>query len=262
MKEIKFDNDAYLLPASWDELMPEQLIFLARLTEKKMTAAEIKLKMLLFVINGYVRQRISASDGDRYLISTHKRRYALSAEQLVEANKTFDYLFREVDNKTVLFPLLLKNPFPKVKCGCRTAIGPADGLTDITYSQFSNLQIWMTKLDSFPYALNTFISIIYKDSQGNAFSDKIYDMISPNVKTVIVWFYMGCMEFIRQKFPRVFSGESAAENIVDTQNRIIDMLAYNRLAEHEAVKNAPLYDALYNLEGILERHAQTSVKNH
>ena len=58
------------------------------------------------------------------------------------------------------------------------------------------------------------------------------------------------MNFIERKFPRTFSGndDTSSGTMIDNQMRVIDELAGNDLSKKKAIKESPLYDALYTME--------------
>lgn len=256
MRTLTLNDDEYLIPGDWNELTNDQLVYLARMVEKGATPESVKVKMLLYAMDAYVYEYKLTENGYVYHISTNKRkRYILTAEEMASITPIFDYLFKEVDGKFHIDPKLISNPFPETKCGCRTAYGPADGLTNITFEQFSDLQIWQTRVSESEVYLHKFISIIYKKHNGSDFDLKQIAKISPTVKICIVWFYIGCMAYLYKKFPKTFagSGGEASTDVVDGQMRLLDALAQGKLVDKEQVKKSLLYDALYSMEVAAEK---------
>ena len=80
-------------------------------------------------------------------------------------------------------------------------------------------------------------------------------IVSKDVKMVMLWYYIGSLRFIAEKFPRLFSGGEAAtdENPFAAQQRIIDELAGGDVTKKEQVRRSPLFDVLYTLEMAIER---------
>lgn len=248
MKTLTIGEDNYLIPGNWNELTNDQLIFLVRMMQNKVSTEEVKLKLLLYCMNAQVRRQEKTPEGLLYHISAPKKKnYALTPMQMSAMADIFDYLFIYIDEQYCINPMLTRNPFPKTNCGCRTVYGPADGLTDITYQQFADLQIWQTKIEESKDYLNMFLSIIYKDKKDVPLN--VINKMSPTVKTCIVWFYLGCLNFLQNKFPKVFSGSGdKSGDVVDGQMRIIDALAQGKLVDKDSVKNSLLWDALYTME--------------
>lgn len=257
MKTLKLISDnAELIasvPSDWNELSSVQIVYLIRMVENKVTAEEVKLKMLLYCIDAHIRKYDNKkSNNTLYLLKVSKKEFWLTAEELASIAAVFNFLFKEKDGEISINPLLTINPFPSTQCGCITVYGPAEGLTDITYQQFSDLMIWSTRIGESDMYLNKFISIIYKRKTAAATPELIAKM-SPTVKTAILWFYYGCLQLIQAKFPLVFSGDGSSGDIVDGQMRTIDALAEGKLADKEKVKSALLYDALYTIQCAIEK---------
>lgn len=266
MRSLKLNDDEYLIPGEWNELTKYQLIYLVALVNKNITSEEIKLKLLLYCMEATVYSYDKRKTGYDYLIKSGKKKYTLSAEEVTVICQMFDYLFTEYNGQIVLYPTLTKNPFPETKCGCRSVYGPADGLTNINYQQFVDLQIWQSQLDKNKSAVNEFISVIYLRSEYNSeqnfkyTSPHLIATMSPTVKTIILWFYLGCLAFIEKKFPLPFSGSGGKGNVVDGQMRIIDALAENKVINKDLVRKSLLYDALYTMQLAAEQSAKMQTK--
>ncbi len=250
--EVGIDKLDYLVPGEWNDLSQTQLIYLIRMAQNQVTAEEMKLKLLLYCLDGSIKKYDNRPDGRFFLLKINRDKFWLSSAELNAISSIFNFLFRETKEGLKINPKLTINKFPTAYCGCITVYGPKDGLVDISYQQFADLQIWSTKVDESSEMLDRFISIIYNRKTGNL-SPKIVAKMSPSVKTAILWFYMGCLQMIQQRFPKVFQGSGASGNIVDGQMRIIDALAQNKLADKEKVKSASLYDALYTMQCAAEQ---------
>jgi len=243
MRTLTLNDDNYLIPGDWNELTAGNLLFLVYLLKKNITTEEMKLKMLLHSM----RARVTRHNFPYFRVKAKKKKYELTSEELSVISDIFDYLFAEVKGKYSLNPLLVKNPFPVIRCGLTKLYGPADGLTDFTYQRFSDLLVYQTKIDQSEADFDNFLSILYRTKNGKE-SNKV-SRISKKKKIVILWFYMGCLNFIQNKFPAVFSGVGdKPQDIFDSQMRVIDALAQNDVTKKEQVKNSLLYDAFYTME--------------
>ena len=247
MTTIRIENQTYTVPSDWNEFTLEQLVALIRICmNEQLTYVEIQLKFFLHCVYGSVRQDVGAG---LYEIKTRAGRHALFADELAAVLMAFDYLFDvKDDGSRELSPKLVINHFKSVQCGCRFLHGPNDALDNITYDEFVWLQTWQSQLNDNPDALDELINIIYKDRAGNR-SLALVKRISQTAKTGILWFYLGTMHFLEEKFPHVFSGNGDANvNVFDNQQRIIDSLAEGDVTKKMQVRESLLYDALYSME--------------
>lgn len=247
MITIRIENKTYNVPGDWNELTTEQLIALIRICmNEQLTYVEIQLKFFLHCVYGSVHKDIGAG---LYEIKTRNGRHALFADELAAVLSVFDYLFEiNGDGYRELSPRLVVNHFKSVQCGCRFLHGPNDAMDNITYDEFVWLQTWQSQLNDNPDAMDEFINIIYKDRGGNRSLSNVRK-ISQTAKTGILWFYLGTMHFLEEKFPHVFSASGDANvNVFDNQQRIIDSLADGDVTKKKQVRDSLLYDALYSIE--------------
>ncbi len=237
--ELNQSETEYFMPGEWDELTPDQLLFLIDLVNRNISAEKIKLKMFLYCIKGRIR-RINI-DLSYHVIIGKKKHFDLSADELHALSEIFDFLFI-YDPEPRINPLLLNNPFPVIRAGWVKLYGPADGLTDFTYQRFMELQVAHSESGN---NIDRFLSFLYRRKNGK--QSKWFRLIPEKKKIAILWFYLGCMNFFGEKFPLVFSGESASD-VIDGQMRIVDALAKNDVTKKEKVRKSDLYEALYTMQ--------------
>ena len=178
----------------------------------------------------------------------------LSAEQITQIADIFNYLFIRQKDVININPLLTRNPLPVIEVSGKKLYGSADGLTDITYGQYAMLTAYFHEMERQPEAINDFIAMIYhRDGEDKGQANDI-KKIPTLYKMLIMWYYIGCLDFIANKFPRVFSGGGEKSNLTPFENqmRIIDMLADNDVTRKEAVQNSKLYDCLYTMDIAIE----------
>ncbi len=246
-KKIEFD-----LPENWDELTTKQLLFLYQLLNMNVTVEELKLKMVLFCAKGRVRRYFA--DG-MFRVSFGKTKIDLFPSEIYMIGRVFDYLF---DSENQIQPAITRNPFPKLRIGLSTIYGPDDGLVNLKYSQYADLQV-AHSLSVNKDGIDKFLSILYRKKNGK--HAKMIRHISEAKKTIIVWFYLGCLLRFQELFPRVFAGDdSENSNPADGQMRIIDALAKNDLTKKEAVRNSDLLEALYTMEIAAEQYEELTNK--
>jgi hypothetical protein len=251
MKKITIAGVTYCVPANWNEITTEQLVALIRLCAKQpITSAEIQLKFFLHCVYGSVKNH----ENGTYTIKTRATRHELTADELTSVLTAFDYLFDTNDvGEQYISPKFTINHFKRVKVGCTTLYGPDDALWDITYDQFADLQTLQSQFNDNPDVINDFINVIYKTKSGKRDVKNVRGM-SEAVKTAILWFYLGSMNFLQEKFTKVFSGTGDANvNVYDYQQRIIDSLASGDVTKKMQVRESLLPDALYSMEAAAER---------
>jgi hypothetical protein len=73
---------------------------------------------------------------------------------------------------------------------------------------------------------------------------------------VMQWYYDGCLLFLYNQFPSVFSqGESKSSiSAFESFMKMVNMLAENKLFNVEATRESYLFDALFTLQEIIEKH--------
>ena len=86
--------------------------------------------------------------------------------------------------------------------------------------------------------------------------------MSPSVKTIIFWLYLGVLHFLSGKFPRVFSGSGGVGggSVFENQMKILDSLADGDVTKKPEVRNSLLYDALFTMEIAIERQEKLKKK--
>lgn len=254
MKNIRIGEHNYSVPATWDTMTKEQLLALARITAHCRTTIEIQLKFLLHCTQGkaldYIGQGI-------YIMELGKTKHLLFSDEVTALLGVFDYLFTANENgETVLAPKLTINHFKKLRSRYVKLRGPLDRLDDITYNQFVWLQTYHSIIDAnTPEYLDELINIIYKTKGGKQNSKNI-KYINPHIKTVIMWFYLGTLNYLSERFPDVLSGGSSDGkelNVFDNQQRIIDSLAEGDVTRKDQVRESLLYDALYSMDVAAKR---------
>lgn len=253
MRAIVIGGDSYEVPGEWNEFGADQLVFLCLITGKECTIEEIKLKVFLFCMEARIAN-YRAAGGERYKIRVGKKTYYLNTEQVMALAGVYDFLFTEGrDGKAVLEVKLTRNPFPEIGGGKIQLYGPDDGLTNISYGQFIMLQTYQQRLAEDWGCIDSFLAVIYKPREFSADAEgdyKLLEVVSKEVKTVLYWYYVGCVDFIVGKFPKVFSGDgdNGYRDVFDNQMRIVDAMADGDVTKKEMVKRCLLYDALYTLE--------------
>ncbi len=245
MTKITIDDKIYEVPGNWNELSLEQYIALIRICDKQLSYVEIQLKFFLHCTYGSVKEHVGYG---MFTIKTRKGKHRLFADELASILQIFDYLFvTDSEGLRELSPKIVINHFKRVKCGCVFVYGPNDAMDNITYNEFVWLQTWQSQLNGTLDAIDELINVIYKTSNGKQNVSNVRRM-SKTVKTGILWFYLGTLQFLETKFPHVFSGSDSSGSVFDNQQRIIDSLAEGDVTKKNFVRESLLYDALYSME--------------
>lgn len=259
MKKLTINNHDYYVPSSWDTMTKQQLLSLAKITRTCRTTMEIQLKFFLHCVNG----RVMSSVGNVvYILMIGRIKHVLFADEITALTGAFDWLFETNEmGEPVLAPKLTVNHYKELRSGLRLLHGANDGLDDVTYNQFVWLQTYHSLLDArTPEYLDQMINIIYT-SKGGTQHIKSISRLSQDIKTVILWFYLGSLDFLSHIFPRVLaSGAPSLEleevNVFDNHQRIIDSLADGQVTLKPQVRESLLYDALFSMEEAARRYEE------
>ena len=258
MRTITIANKNIEVPSAWNELLDAQLKLLANLLIEKQTLPEVRLKMLLFCIGARVR-RANEQVSDVWALALGSKTVFLSAAELEEMGRMFDFLF---DTEGRLDVRLTRTPFFRLETPRMMLMGPEDGLTNVSYGQFVQAQTLLPLVQAdFDSHINDFLCVLWKDLRFEPTEDGAPEWlygVPDSEKRVMLWYYIGSLRFIAEKFPRLFSGGDGSDNsdprtLFDAQQRIIDELAGGDVTKKEQVRRSPLYDVLYTLEMAIER---------
>lgn len=263
MRKLTIANKTIEVPSEWNELLDEQLKLLASLLIKKQTLPEVRLKLLLFCIGARVRQA-NEQVSDVWALSLGSKTVFLSAAELEEMGRMLDFLF---DAEGRLDVRLTRTPFFRLETPRMMLMGPEDGMTNVSYGQFVQAQTLLPLVQAdFDSHINDFLCVLWKDLRFEPTEDGAPEWlygVPDSEKRVMLWYYIGSLRFIAEKFPRLFSGGEAAtdENPFDAQQRIIDELAGGDVTKKEQVRRSPLFDVLYTLEMAIERREKEKQDN-
>ena len=250
MRKITLTNHDYYVPRTWDEMTKAQLLELAKITRTCKTTIEIQLKFFLHCVNGRVMSNVANAI---YILMIGRQKHVLFLDEINALTGAFDWLFEiNEGGQPVLAPKLTTNHFKELRCGLHLLHGPNNALDDITYNQFIWLQTYHNFLDArAPQYLDELINTIYATKSGSHHTKNVR-RLPQDVKTVILWFYLGTLDFLSLIFPQVLSGGSGNDgeeiNVFDNQQRIIDSLAEGDVTKKDQVRNSLLYDALYSMQ--------------
>lgn len=286
MKKLNLSNRIVRdIPSEWNELSFAQLMALSALTMQQMPLAEVKAR--LFIILSGLQQLPKPSlmfDGDTWhWFALGKVQVLIAATQLTwAAGQLLGFFKPDGEGNYYLHSTLTRNIFPQLCAGKLKLIGPADGLTNITYKEFihaENLhyQYLTTKNED---DLNSLIAVLfrpankelnvqsptYKGDLRQPFNDYQIDyyatftaQLKPEIKQAILYYYQGCKGLIAALFPNVFkpattSSSDNSTNIAISMMCIVDELTNHQPSETERSLNELAYMVLSSFNNLLTKH--------
>lgn len=258
MNELKIHERTVRFPSSWDEFTTGQLLYLAGLLNKGLDMTEVMIKMMMYCTGIRMVDGIRHETGEGYEceILFEGLHVLVESKPLCEAAATFTWLFEEGK----LAPRFTWNPFQTIRTQRMTLKGPDDGLTNISFGQYNMaLLYWHAMADDMEANIDRFMSVLWKDLQFEPIElgdPGWFEGISMEVKTVCVLWFVGCANFMKDKFPLTFAetaSDSLKQTAFDLYQRLVDELAGGDVTRKEEVRSAPLYDALYTVELAIER---------
>ena len=87
--------------------------------------------------------------------------------------------------------------------------------------------------------------------------------LKPEVMVLMLWYYIGSIRFIADKFPRIFPAEgepaTGEVNVYDSQQKLLDYVSQGDPTKKRMNKEDKLFDILYSLDYMIElQEAKTS----
>lgn len=279
MNKVQIYNDVYQLPENWDELTTEQMLHLVKLTQTDIPVETVKVHMLLYCLKARVTRHRKIY-GDNYRISVGKesenvhfcvrrKKYLLTPEEVCSLASLFNFLLKgekdRYNNKLhyYIMPLRFVNPYPIISVRMRKFTGPDDGLYDITFEQFIYMQTYLDAMQQDAQKINHLLACLWH--RGKNFDIDRLDAdaallshLPEAMKIVMYWFITGCIIYLGEQFPRVFSGNSGSirQNVFDSQLRLLDTLANSDMTKKDAVRKGNLVDALYTMDESVRRQEE------
>lgn len=265
MRKLTIANKTIEVPSEWNELQDHHLTKLQDLLYERNTPQAIRVKLLLYILRARVTPYVYPKNNYKiWGISIEGERVFMDSAELIDLASVFDFLF---DTEGRLDVRLTRTPFFRLETPRMMLMGPEDGLTNISYGQFVQTQslLPLVKEDFYSY-IDQFLCVLWKDLRFEPTEDGDPDWLADvnyAVKRIMLWYYVGSMRFIAEKFPRLFSGgeSSTDENPFEAHQRIIDELAGGDVTKKEQVRRSPLFDVLYTLEMAIERREKEKQDN-
>ena len=276
MHTIQINDDSYKLPENWDELTTKQLLYLVKLTTSDIPVEQVKIYMMLYCLKAhvcrhkkifkeYVQIKIGQeSETVRFQIRSHS--YFLLPEEISKLADQLSFLIRVEDNRFnpsqksyLINPKLTTNPYPTIHCRLNKFTGPEDQLFDITFEQFMYMQTYLDAMRSDSKKINHLLACLWH--RGQTFDinrlDKdaaILQHLPEDKKMILYWYITGCLSYMADAYPRVFSGEGKSNGrVFDAQLRLLDSLAQSDMTKKPEIRKGLLIDALYSMDESIRR---------
>jgi len=279
MINVTFQNDVYQLPEKWDEITGPQLETLAQLIQKGLTENELLFRFALFCMGMRMAWRYSlrVNNLDCYYVRHGITRiYLVSPFQMAVLAQSISWM---VDDNRIN-PKITKNHYHEFyPCRYRRLFGPADAISNLLTSEWILAEMeriaWNNSKNE--HHLNRLLAILWRPTASNhpdgdrrapfqeATFEKRIDQIAkikPFQKQVMLWYYEACIAFLAEKFKDVFSeGEASGKDPVDGFMQLVTDLAKDDLSKIDKIHSSPLFQTLYTLQSIIEKHNKRKDKN-
>ena len=234
MKKLEINDKLYLLPSKWNELTKENLLEFCRI-------------QLLDTKNSY----------RKFLLLNHftgipfKKMIILPKESLPAIFRIFDFLFEPSQLTINLMGDIfgLKSPDP--------------ALTNFTFEQF----LGHTEPYAYSIAMGKWLDVddlinAMYNFNGPGENHKKIETLTDVDKLAIYYFYMGCSNFIKHRFPLVFSGKEEKKTKPDGLEfaRLVNSLNLGDVSKNANIKQNNLYESLQFLTSVIEKSQNNGSK--
>lgn len=286
MKTLTINADRFHLPASWNELTPDQLLDIGKLMQCKRTPGDYKLKVLLKITGLTVMQRheVIIDDEPHYYLRTSKNKvHLVSLQALREVVDSIDFMF-EIDKLTdppkyILSSRLTRNIIGDINAGGEIWTGPADYLSNLITEEYIRAEVSYYRFHETGKAdfLNALVATLWRPYAAHpssidlreAYDDGLVnkrmaqaEKIGGEYKNAILLFYSGCRRALAAKFRHSGEGKKGKsdKDIFMQFMRMVNGLADNDVTKHELVRRAPLFDTMITIDELARQQAELEQK--
>lgn len=265
MNHVMIDKRSFLLPSTWNELSSWQVLLVAGLFTRKLSAAEFKLRALF----GFLRIRPAMVK-------------KIHPEDACFLSHSLDFLLKEVD--------LTRNPLPQFRLGLRKFYGPSDGLLNCTFGEFTRAcslfeAYSASKEEAF---LDEMVAVLfrprkwfwnirryYTDDQDcrkrfvrRTLSKRSarFSTLCPGIKNAAFLFFSGVLASLPRQFPFVYGQKETDGNSENNWATLIISLAEGRTDDEslEKITGSNLYNVLIGLNKKAKEYKeyQSKIESH
>ncbi len=278
MKQLTINGDIIKIP-SWNEFTKAQLIKLAACSIEKPTITDFCLQAL-FIITGLKinKKKHVVIDNEECFYISHgrKKTYLVGESDLAAITLSLrEHFFYETQNngQTVFVPEVdLYNPTINwFRVGNLALWAPAKALANLIFEEYIYTETYYTRYvdKKNEVFMDNLISVLYRPKQNiyNRIINKNYGdkreefniykckqraktitKLDKATRQVILWYYSGCRNYLKQKFPFVFSGTGSASG-KDTFEVMLELTTSisGSSINNEKTRKTMLYDILSEL---------------
>jgi hypothetical protein len=253
MHSVEIRSHKLLVPSTWNELTPGQLIYICRLFSVNMTVTEFKVSVL-----------------HKWLSVKKRLWHYLSAENVYYLSQCANFLLEEVNLTKALIKTIRLKRFPFTRF-----YGPADELSTSTFGEFTKAQVRYEQFSRTrdPEQLNELVAILFRRKRFfwwiiRHFSEnsdprvRLWDRTLPKrakqiaslpyeVKYAVFLFISGVMASLPEKFPNVYRTKpSTTASAGNNWSTLIISLADGKTDDEslDRILNSNLYNVMLGLE--------------
>jgi len=255
-----------VIPSKWEHIKKNDLLKLVELALVRETGIEVKMEFFLYLAK---MTREFMPNSDNVILSKGNTDYYISRESFLDMVNTLDWIFKEVGNKVVINSRLRKQLIPFFYLSNIRYLGPGDGLTNISFSEFIESEkhyVNYLKNQDIKH-LNRLIATLYRPMDKTLSQPKKikFELDSVPLRSIIIHhldaatkfsilvFYEGCRQFIMETFEQVYSGTSNGTPDKFGMASVIEALTNNDPTKFEAVEETKLFNVLLSLEKQMDR---------
>ncbi len=290
MVRLMLNTTLCTIPATWDEMTREQLLFVAGLTMNPLPVHEFKIKVLIHFAGWKLAPITKFHPSEGVYVIIKGEMFRLLPWQINKMAEKLDYLFTETetrDGKIVnINPKLGTNLLPKLRCGVwykrlRPLHGPANRLYNVRFGEFiaadNFFRRWVaTKQDEF---LDKLIAVLYRPADSNRkpesrnyhgdrrtkFNEhnvnkraKQTGRMNPVKKLAVALWYNGCLHHLAANFENCFTGGGSKSKFGSLT--LVQALTNGDVTKSRTIRNEYLWDVFVHLEQTMINH-QKSLEN-
>lgn len=264
---------------TWNTLSWRQLSHFCKFSIGESNPAHLKIKLLLnFCGLRLKRKRIIQLSGTDYQWFRFRGKSILLSMPVINviSERIIGIFYRRTENDEYhIDPKLSNNIIPPFRIRFKKYIGPADGLSNITFKEFIHTENFYTKYleTGDEKYLHGIVAVLFRPirifdafreflgDKRAKFNDYRIDSYIKRIEklnlvyiTAIKYFYIGCRRLLMHLFPYVFtatgSGDNSNPDTFRMYMELVDNLAGNNPTQKEAIRDQPLYEVLDSLNNI------------
>lgn len=247
MKKVVINGIALKIPTGWNELSAGQLEFLAGMENAGMKTEDMKTAFIVCCM----KARLNKTADGMFVFIIKGKILKINMLQMEILKEELKWL---TNDKGKLDLKLYRNPYPVMKIGKHTLRSSKERMKECVYEQFMYLMFYLRLMEEYKEYLPQVLACIWHT--GKFFNpEKIHSdavkiaALNNDKKRIMMWYVMSALKLMQRKFPNVFGGKGdTEENVYDQQMKIVNAMADGDVTKMEAVRKAPLYDALVAME--------------